>query len=269
MTRYLIAGLAGLSLMVVGRGASAQEAQTAPEPPGERDVPSVEDAPAPPPSVARTVRIHARSKENKQRVRVETSVIGGERQLLCSSEAPTFPPRQRGARRRPFASPSWGDCVADVPPGSQLRISLGESEESHLFEVPDAPGSEMNLTVLNADRTAEKAGGIALIVIGSVGVALGSLVLAFSAPPGLLHDDDLATQSAFVLILGAAFAAGGIAVLATGSREPHVESAATDRAAARYGRKDTVNGDVASARSREPSTTAPAAVTPLSYGFTF
>ena len=273
MTRRLIAGLAAVSLALSATGASAQEAQAAHDPAFERVPPSVEDAPAMPPPVvtapatvrsapARTVRIHARSKNNKQRVTVAIWGTGNERQVVCSSEAPLHPTRPPGAPRRPFIAPSWGDCVANVPVGAKLLVTFGKSTDGQTFVVPNEPGSELDLKVLPADRSDENGIGVAMVVIGGVGVAIGGLLLAISSSDGYLQNDSVVTPSIVAVVLGAAIVGGGIALLVSGSRAPRVKSEATQRPA-------MVVGDIPWAGSREPSMSAPPALTPLSYTFTF
>ena len=150
----VLAILAVLLVLAPGR-ASAQEAPTAPDP-------------------ARNVRIRAHSEGNRQRVRVEARGTDGQQQVVCASEPP--PARPPGGARRPFKGGGWGDCVADVAPGSQVLIKLGEIEEPHVFIVPDEPGSQLELWVLPATRESEKSGGAVLLALGGLAILVPVVV---------------------------------------------------------------------------------------------
>ena len=225
--RAKVSGLVCVSLLLTASGAFAQE--------------------SPP-----TVRIHAHSVENRQEVSV---VMHGTAQVVCTSDAP--PARKPQGVRRPFRGGPWGDCVADVAPGSQLDIMLGNGGETHLFTAPDEPGAEVNLEVLPPDRRDEKRSGVLMLVVGGVGVAVGGLLYLWSAPDGFFHDESGATTGAVILAVGAAFVVGGVALLASGPREPRVESEGVTRQAAMF------------TRARETTTSLPSIVAPLGYGFAF
>ena len=228
--------------------------------------PDPEPAPSTTPALApaRTVRIHAHSKENKRRVRVEMLGTDRKYRVVCKSEAPPSPPRR-------FIFRGWGDCVADVPPGSQLRIALGEIKESHIFSVPSDPGRKLVLEVLPAAPGAEHDGGIVLIVIGGAGMLVGFGALFFGAYAAAYCgcEGSWLTVGGSALVLGGIAVASGIVLFVTRPKEPSVDVVPSEGPPQSYGRTDSFLGDVASAKPRDAATSAPAPFTPLSYGFTF
>jgi len=216
-----------------------------------------------------TVRIHAHSDESKQKVRVEAAGTDGQRQIVCASE----PPPKRKFDPAHHASPSriWGDCVADVAPGSQLLVTLGDGKEGHVFAVPNEPGGELDLQVLPATRSEQKASGTVMLVVGATAVFGGAVVLPlYSLSQNVLASGDpSATASLILIAAGVVVGVIGVIVLASGSREPLVESRTMYGAAAwEDGRERTFLADVASARPRDRSATLPT-ITPLSYSFRF
>ena len=253
MTRVSVAGVLVLALTLVASPSGAQVPAGLPWSPPDDDA-------APPPTAtkrprphtvdapASTVRIHSYSADGKHRVRVEMPTTSGEYRLVCTSSAPAPD------------SPRWGDCVADVPPGSQLRVTLGNVTQPQLLSVPDDPGSVLDLEVLPAEDSEAKVGGTLLIVLGSAGMCVGLLSLAAA---GLAADDAKGRAQllgGLGLVLGGLTVAGGIALIKTRPKEPRVVS---------YDRSDNLLGDVAAAKSRDRATDGPAAFTPLRYGFTF
>jgi hypothetical protein len=257
-----------LTLTLTASDVAAQDvaigppAQVAPHPPPEV-VPDVAHAPVVHHTPARTVRIRARSEGGKHPVRVE---MRNDHRLVCASQRPVRAPQARGTEGA-FTAVPWGDCVADVPPGSQLLVTLGESKHAGIFDVhsdSDAD-SEQDLLVLSPADRGETAGGVVMIVVGGLGAAVGLLVLGTSAE----FDDESRTRggAAVVLAFGVLLGAGGIAVLANRAREPRLERQSTRRELESQGRRETLLGDVASSKSREATLNAPSPA--LSYGFSF
>ena len=112
-------------------------------------------------SPAPVIRVHAHAEDNEARVRVVQLEANGAKGASCSSGVPTDPGRER-----------WGDCVVDVPAGSQLSITLGDHDEApHAYWVPDDRGSELDLKVV-PDGYAAKMGGGAMIISGGITVLI-------------------------------------------------------------------------------------------------
>ena len=192
---------------------------------------------------ARTVRVHVRTPNNDDTARVAIRRSDGTYDFVC---------------RTPPA------CVADVPPGSELRITLNrDGTERSTFMVPDDPGGEVDLEVLPAPSW-PLAVGIPMIVIGGVTGLLG-----FVTSSGLWGSGGNPSVGVPIATGGAAVATGGILWLALRSQEPRVMVDPRPGAPESYGRNDTLVGDVGSAKSREASPPVPAPFTPLSYDFPF
>jgi hypothetical protein len=189
-------------------------------------------------AAAPVIRVHAHSADNERQVHVVAIAETGANQRSCSSEAP-----RRGQER-------WGDCIVDVPAGTQLSIKLGNLEPPHVYWVPENRGNELDLKVVSDDENALVAGG-ALIVAGGLGIALGFLGFYLSSSCGHCADDT--TLSLGATAVGAVLITAGVGVVAARSREPRVETLRPRRAA----------------ESTGPTVTAPAALTPLGYTFRF
>ena len=173
----------------------------------------------------------------------------GQRRIVCVSVDPD--PRKHGAPHRPFKAVTWGDCVADVAPGSQVLITVGNREQRHPVIVPDDPGAELEIRILPPDRTEQRSGAIALFVVGGAAAVGGFFAYELASIGGASGT----TVPAVVMLGGIALVVTGIFVIATGPREPVIELG--QRLAPRAVRRDDALGDLAVARRREASSPPP------------
>ena len=277
MERHLAAGLA-VSLLVAFAPGRAIAQDTAAPPPAVAPPaavalpPAVPPAPPAAPRVAspprRNLRINAHSEGHRLRVRIQTADLDGQLLFVCASPQLAEPRGDAGGVRRPFRLRRFEDCVADVAPGRQLQIKIGENEQTVAYDVPDDPAGELDLLVRPADGGAQKGGGVVLIVLGALGVGIGGVGLLAASVVG-----GSSAPAPFLVALGAGAAAivGGIAVVSSGSREPRVEKEdSPHRAAESQARRDDVAIDDASARRAHGGEVLAAPITtPLSYGFSF
>jgi hypothetical protein len=231
-----------LALATSAVGASAQEAAA----------PQAGAAP-----VASAVRVHVRTFKNKGTARLYIHRADGSYTLVCASP-----------------------CTADLPGNSELRVTLAnKDDEPHTFTLPADLGSEVDLEVRPAS-SGPLIGSIVLLGSGGVFMLTGLAFIALSdfAHSGLSgttsasRDRDLASTyktTGFVMLgLGAAAAVAGFVWLLSRSHEPQVIDAPY-REPQVYGRRETLLGDVAFGKPRDPTSDAPLPFTPLQYGFTF
>lgn len=235
MLNQLVGGIVLLSFVVTARDGAAQEA------------PDTARA-----SAAR-VRIHVLADRGAAKAIVESRDAPDQYTLLCTSEPLRLRP---GGVRRPYRP--WAPCVADVEANSQLRVTV--DEHGHDVVVPSNGGDALRIEVVPESRTSA-APGVVLISLGGATAVIGLLLAGFSSAISPGNDESTAFLAAGAL--GGAVVAGGIVTLVTRDTVPaHVVVEPIPRA-----RGQTSLRDLASARSREPMTSAP--FTPLTWGFTF
>jgi hypothetical protein len=236
-----------LALATSAADASAQEA-SAPE--------AAPAAPVPAPA-APAVRVHVRTTKNKGTARLYIHRADGSYTLVCASP-----------------------CTADVPGNSQLRVTLGNQEDDpHTFTLSADLGSEVDLEVRPAS-SGPLIGSIVLMGAGGVVALSGLAFIALSDLAGSsiggrstsATNRDVATTyktTGFVMIgVGAAVAIAGFVWLLSRSHEPQVVDAPY-REPQVYGRRETLLGDVALGKPRDPRSDAPVPFMPLPYGFSF
>lgn len=235
-------------------------------PPADADIVAAESA-----TPARTVRIRAHAPDRRRPVRVEMRGPGTSPRILCTSELPVAPARRAGVSRRPFAARRWGDCVADVPVGTELAIVLGDVKPAHAFVVPDSPGSELDLRVSRESNVGAIAGGGTLIGVGALTAFVGLLGIALYGGSGYFHDESATKTSTRVLLGGVIIAGGGAGLLAYGlqTRETRVDSKLVEPSSPAQSRRETLVGDAAHASPRKPEAGGAAPFIPLSYAFQF
>lgn len=161
-------------------------------------------------------------------------------------------------------------CTADLPPGAELRTTLGDDDEDPRdISVPNDLGPDVDVEVKPASKGA-LVGGIIMTSIGGVFLLIGTvLTAAANDARSASAERALTTGGVVCLVLGAGLAIPGILLMTNRSREPRVR---TDphRRGHEYSREDTLLMDVATARRADPSTgVVPVAVTLLRLGFSF
>lgn len=258
----LVVHLALLALLLAPSRAFADEIEPAADAP-----PRATDAPV----VRGTVRIHAHSRKNQHPVRIERS-NGDANEVVCASAAPAPPARDAAAVRRPFRHAPWGDCAADVPAGAELRVTLADSTQAHVFVVPDEPGSEIGLEVLPPKPEAIGVGAsIAVVAVGGGAAVVGALGVAWWGSGGLLQDSSAATASTVVLVGGVVLALVGVGLLLSttdGSGEPRVRTEPARRPATSEWRDDAFVRVIAAARPGNLSAVPPPPA-PFVFGVAF
>lgn len=242
MKAHYLAGLASLTLTLAAGTAAA-------------DTPS--QPPTPTPSGG-SVRVHLRALRDKDVARLYIR-RGEGYEMVCASP-----------------------CTSDIPANSELRTTLNNNdEEPHTFTVPTDAGAEVEIEVKPAS-IAPVVGGIILMSSGGVFVLTGLLFVALgdatestsssssysSSGYSRNQSDELKTTGYVCIGLGAAAAVAGLIWLTTRSHEPRVvEKARRPRQA--YGRAETLLGDTALAKPRDPTMVVAPAVMPLNLSFTF
>jgi len=104
---------------------------------------------------------------------------------------------------------------------------------------------------------------------GAVAI-LGLLCIAVaSSASNVRGADDLQTAGIVITGIGAVSAGAGLLWLSTRSHEPRITEKQHRPGSRVYGRNETLLGDVASARPRDPASAIAAPATPLRLGFTF
>jgi hypothetical protein len=252
MKRRSLATATVLALALSAADATAQQ-QAAPVAPV---------APAGPTAGPAPVRLHLRTLKNKSAARMSIHRADGSYTLVCASP-----------------------CTADVPGGSELRVTLGnDDDDPHTFVLPTDLGSELDLEVrppsvgpLVGSIVLIGSGG-ALVLSGLAFIALadvaGGSISASSASTSATHKSisDTYKTTGYVMIgIGAAAAVAGFVWLLARSHEPQV-SESPHREPDVYGRRETLLGDVAVATPCDPTSAAralPAPFTPLQHGFSF
>lgn len=241
MKRHHVAGLGALTLaLALGATFSATPALAQQPPP----------APAPSASAA-PVRVHLRTFRGKGTARLYIHRTDGSYTFVCASP-----------------------CTSDMAAHSELRVTLANNdEEPHTFEVPSDLGPEIDVEVRPAS-VGPLVGGIVLMGSGGAIALSGALFLALSDvryPSGSgttrSSPESYKTVGFVLLGIGAACAAGGLIWLLTRSHEPKVDGAPHSQD--RYGRRETVLGDVAAQKPRDPTTSIlpPAAPFELTFAF--
>lgn len=197
------------------------------------------------------VRLHVRTFKDKGTARLYIHRTDGSYAFVCASP-----------------------CTADMAVGSELRVTLANNdEEPHTFVLPGDLGPEVDLEV-RPPSVGSLVGSIVLMGSGGALVLSGLLFLALS---GIRVDSSAGgtvTNSykpiGYTFIgLGVACAAGGLIWLLTRSQEPRVQGAPYYPPAPVYGRGETLLGDVAMQKPRDPTTAIVAPSTPFQLQLSF
>jgi hypothetical protein len=250
MKRHHLAAVTALTIAVTAARAEDAAAQEAP---GTPVAPPAATAP-----IAAAVRVHVRTFKNKGTARLYIHRTDGSYTLVCASP-----------------------CTADVPGNSELRVTLANNDdEPHTFVLPADLGSEVDLEVRPASL-GPLIGSIVTMGVGGAFVLSGLLFIALSDVHYGSVGNTTSTQrdisttyktTGYVMIgLGAAAAIAGFVWFLSRSHEPQVFDSPYQQPQV-YGRRETLLGDVALAKPRDPTsviTDAPLPFTPLHYGFSF
>ena len=154
----------------------------------------------------------------------------------------------------------WGDCVADVAPGSQLLITVANRKQRVI--VPDVPGAELEIAILLPDRDERTSTAFALIGGGVVTSLVGLLGYAFARSVG-----GNSLLAATFIAPGPVMLVSGIIVGATGPSELRVEiGTPLERRAMR---RDDLVGDPGEDRRREAGWSPPARAPVFGYALAF
>ncbi|HSO34121.1 MAG TPA: hypothetical protein VLT33_16415 [Labilithrix sp.] len=247
MKRALASALVLLSVALTAGTAAAQEAAPQAAAPQEAAPPGPAAVVVATASTAPVVRVHFRSYRGKQHARVYAHRPDDSWATVCDLP-----------------------CTVDSPVGTELRITIGNyEEEPHSFIVPGDVGPEMDVEVKPAS-VGPVVGGIVMMGTGGVFVLVGLVAIAIAnAERSLRGADDLQTVGIVVTGIGAATAAGGLLWLLNRSHEPRTTEKPHRPGSRVYGRNETLLGDVAAARPRDPTSSVPAPLAPLRLGFTF
>ena len=242
MNRHAIASLFALGLTLIAAPTFAQEqprpGAVAPQP----------VAVAAQPAAGGAVRLHLRTYRGQGTARLYIHRSDGSYTFVCASP-----------------------CTADVAAHSELRVTLrNNDEEPHTFEVPSDLGPEIDAEVRPAS-SGPLIGGIVLMGSGGAIVLSGALMVIMSDlnfSGSLRNSQDEYKTIGFVMMgLGVATAVGGLIWLLSRSHEPRVQGA--PHLADVYGRRETVLGDVAAQKPRDPTTAVLPAAAPFTLSFTF
>ncbi len=241
MVRGVIAAGMGLTMLLGASAARADEAPAAtPATAGQAAAPqAAAHATAPAARPQGTVRLHVRSYKEDVPARLFVAAANGAYAFVC--QAP---------------------CTADVYPGTPLRVTIGDSDEGHDFTMTGTPGNDVDLVVRPASK-GPIAGGVVMLSFGGITALVGMVLAAAGAQSGR---DGTATAGWICLGIGGGLTAGGIALIASRSREPRIRTNERAPSGATASRADLFSGDLASLRP--PSPIAPA-FAPLSFGGTF
>ena len=236
MKRALASALVLASVALTAGRASAQETPEA-----------VQVVPVPVATPAGVVRVHFRTYRDRQHAQVY-------------------------ARR---ADDSWAvvcdvPCTIDSPVGAELRMTIGGyDDEPHSFTVPGDVGPELDVEIKPAS-VGPLVGGIVMMGTGGAVAILGLLCIAVaSSASNVRGADDLQTFGIVVTGIGAVSAGAGLLWLSTRSHEPRTTEKQHRPGSRVYGRNETLLGDLASARPRDPASVIATPATPLRLGFTF
>jgi hypothetical protein len=261
MKRYALASLTALTFTLAAASASAQPAPLPPSAPSTAAPPAAAAPETPARAVGSAVRVHLHTPKNKGTAHLWIRRADG------------------------FASVCASPCTADIPVNSELRVTLGNNvDEPHEFVMTGDLGSEVDVEV-KGPSIGPLIGSIVLMGVGGAFVLSGLLFVALSdlsnSTSSSTYTRDVASTyktTGYVCIgLGAAAAVGGLVWLLTRSHEPQVKGESyrgepqpqPQRAPDTYSRGETLLGDVAVAKPREPSLVMPPPVLPLQLGFTF
>jgi hypothetical protein len=244
MMRTVLAAASVVAITCAASGAAAQATGTPNQPPPEQPAPPQASA-APAPGMA---RVHFRTYRGRERAEVFVRTVQGNYALVCTSP-----------------------CTADLPPGAELRVMLGDSEDSHVFNVPQDLGSEVDVEV-RAPGKGGLVGGIIMVSIGGIFAIAGIALTALSTEERSGSRTGTLTGGLVCLGLGVGLGLPGILLMANRSREPRVRETPHRDRPGRYGRSETLLGDVAEGRPGDrgrDTGTVPVAVTPFQLGFAF
>ena len=189
-------------------------------------------APVPAPGA---VRLHFHMLKDKGRARIAVRTVQGGYAFVCGTP-----------------------CVADLPPGAELRVTLAtsddEDEDAHLMSVPRDLGSDVDIEIKPASKGG-LVGGIIMTSIGGFFALIGVVLLAVAGDEKSNSKTGLVTGGLVCLVLGAGLGIPGVLLISNRSREPRVKS-------------DPYKRDNDERISREDSL-LPVAHTPLRLGFSF
>lgn len=234
-----------------GGSAAAQSATGTPTQPPPSPPPQTLQVAAPPLAQSAApapgmVRLHFTTYRDRDSARVTVRTVQGSYAFVCSSP-----------------------CTADLPPGAELRVMLEDSDDSHVFNVPNDMGAEVDIEVRKPGKGG-LVGGIIMVSIGGIFAIAGIALTALSTEERSSKTGTL-TGGLVCLGLGVGLGLPGILLITNRSQEPKVKgNPHRDRydRYGRYGRNESLLADVAEAQHRDPVTTA-AAITPLRLGFSF
>ena len=228
--------LASVALTLSAGRASAQETPAA-----------VQVVPAPVAAPAGVVRLHFRTYRDRQHAQVYAQRRDDSWAVVC--DVP---------------------CTIDSPVGAELRMTIGgHDDEPHSFTVPGDVGPEMDVEIKPAS-VGPLVGGIVMMGTGGAVAILGLLCIAVASSASSVRGaDDLQTIGIVITGVGAVSVGGGLLWLSTRSHEPRTTEKQHRPGSRVYGRNETLLGDVASARPRDPANAIAAPATPLRLGFTF
>jgi hypothetical protein len=187
------------------------------------------------------VRVHFRTLKDRGRARIAVRTVQGTYVSVCASP-----------------------CTADLPPGAELRVSLGSGEDededsARLMAVPNDLGNEVDIEVKPASKGG-LVGGIIMTSIGGLFALIGVVLISVSGSESrTTSKSGLVTGGIVCLVLGAGLGIPGILLISNRSKEPRVKS------------DPYRNRDRDDRYSREDSDplAAPVAFTPLRLGFSF
>ena len=238
------AGTLALALAAITLRSASASAQVEPTAPPDAAPSTQEVRPTVAGPPASTVRLHLRSYRDKIGARVFSRRPDDSWIMVCATP-----------------------CTVDVAAGTELRLTMGSYEdEPHSYIVPGDQGSEVNVEVKPAS-VGPLVGGIVMMGAGGAFAVVGLLMLSVAEIGRGASGDGFKTAGYVVLGIGAVSAVGGLLWLLNRSHEPRTYDSPTRRQV--YGRAETLLGDVATLRPRDPSTSVPPPATPLRYGFTF
>jgi hypothetical protein len=248
-------------VVMVTLGCAARPARAQAPPRASAPAPSSPAAPSAPAKPAQgSVRINVRTEEGAGAARVY------------------WQPGSDGQWTFACASP----CRADVKPGTDLRVTLGNDEDHpQTFTLPSDQGREVDVLVQPASK-GPKIAGIIMIPVGFSLAGIGLLLVSLSYSSGLLKSPDSRVPGFALLGTGLAIGTGGILLLALRSKDPRVEVEGREPDKAKDGPKEPgpaqppakSNEQILKREEPRPSATTtvmgeplPAVVTPAGFGF--
>jgi hypothetical protein len=157
-------------------------------------------------------------------------------------------------------------CTTDLPPGAELRITIGDEDEGRVMTVPNDRAGDVDVEVRPPGKGAV-VGGVIMLPIGGILLLAGAVLTAVSADRGSSRGGELA-GGLVCLALGGGLVVGGILLLANRSHEPRLKQV-PHRSRERYSRDQTVLGDLAAGEHHDPLAFPQTAIAPLPLAFTF